>query len=486
MDKKRIHFGGQYKVLTERNIEEIHEASVQLLTDTGFLVSLPEAHEILENGGATVDRENNRAYLTREIISKCVKQAPAEFTFYGREESKNIVLGGRRVHFGTGGKALYILDVNSERRPAELRDIVNLGRLTDYLEYADFFIIPVQPHDVNINSLDVIEFYHAFKSTTKPVMGGVTDLEGLKKVIEMASIIAGSKEKLQNKPFVGFITSITSPLKLEDDRTEILIEIARNKLPLVTSTAPIAGATAPVTLSGTLVLQNAEALIGVVLSQLVNPGCPVLYSAVPCVMDMRTGSFLMGTIESGLMNAAIAQMSQFYRIPCYTTVGAADSKLPDAQSAYESATTCMLTALAGGNFVHQAFGFLEGALTISYGKYIIDNDIIGSCMRTLRGIEVNDDTMALDVISKVGPGGDFLAEEHTVKYMRSERFSPVSTSSYSYEKWLKLGKQSTWGKSEDIAAKILDEEPKILLPTEIDAIIYSKFPEIRALCIIST
>ncbi len=481
MDRKQIHFGGQYKVLTDRNIEEIHEASVQLLTNTGFEVSFPEAQAILENGGARVDKSKSRAYLTREIISKCVKQAPAEFTFYGREEGKDIVLGGRRVHFGTGGKALYILDTNKDRRPAELKDIVNLGRLTDKLEYADFYIIPVQPHNVNINYLDVIEFYHAFKSTTKPVMGGVTDLEGLKKVIEMASIMAGSIEKLQDKPFVGFITSITSPLKLEDDRVEILIEIARNKLPLVTSTAPIAGATAPVTLSGTLVLQNAEALIGVVLSQLVNPGTPVLYSAVPCMMDMRSGSFLMGTIESGLMNAAIAQMSQYYRVPCYTTVGAADSKLPDAQSAYESATTCMLTALSGGNFVHQAFGFLEGALTISYGKYIIDNDIIGSCMRTLRGIVVNEETMALDVIAKVGPGGNFLAEEHTVKFMRSERFSPATTNTFSYDKWQKEGKQSTWERSEDIAAKILKEEPKVLLPVEIDSIIDSKFPEIKAL-----
>lgn len=481
MEKKRIYLGGQYKVLSERNIEEIHEASVQLLANTGFQVSLPEAQEILESGGAIVDRNNNRAYLTREVISKCVKQAPSEFTFYGREESKNIILGGKRVHFGTGGKALYILDSNKDRRPAELRDIVNLGRLTDKLEYADFYIIPVQPHDVNINNLDVIEFYHAFKSTAKPVMGGVADLEGLRKVIEMSSLIAGGLDLLQNKPFVGFITSITSPLKLEDDRTEILIEIARNKLPLVTSTAPIAGATAPVTLAGTLVLQNAEALIGVVLSQLVNPGTPVLYSAVPCVMDMRSGSFLMGTIESGLMNAAISQMSHFYRIPCYTTVGAADSKLPDAQSAYESATTCMLTALSGGNFVHQAFGFLEGALTISYGKYIIDNDIIGSCMRTLRGIEVNEETMALDVISNVGPGGDFLSQEHTVKFMRSERFSPISTNTFSYEKWLKSGKQSTWEKSEEIAARILEESPNNYLPMEIDSIIDTKFPEIREL-----
>ena len=473
-----IYRGGSYRALSDKDIENIHDTSIKILTRVGFEISFPPALELLQKHGAAVDYSKNRVYLTREIISRCIKQAPAEFTFYGLEEGKEIVLGGKRVHFGTGGKALYVLDRNRKRRPAVLQDIENFGRLADKLEYVDFFIIPTHPHDININSIDINEFYHALRSTGKPVMGGVFSKEGLEKVIEMASIIAGSPEELRRRPFVGFITAITSPLKIEDDRADILIETAKHGLPLVTSTAPIAGATAPVTLAGTLALQNAEALMGVILSQLANPGTPVFYSAVPCTMDMRSGSFLMGSIESGLMNAAVTQMAHYYRLPCYVTVGVADSKIPDAQAAYESAATCMLAALAGGNFIHQAFGFLDGALTISYGQFVIDNDIVGSCLRTLRGIETNPETLAFDVIASVGPGGNFLAQKHTVEYMRTESYRPRVSNYQDYQSWLNAGGKDSWEKAEEIVSKLLSEPPRQFIPEEIDEQIRSRFPEL--------
>ena len=476
--EKPIYEGGGYHVLSEKEISQIHDTSVRVLEKVGFEINYPPALELFEKSGARVDHDLRRVYLSRELISHCIKQAPAEFVFYGRQKGKNITIGGKRVHFGSGGLALYVLDLERNKRPGTIRDVADLARLADKLEYLDFFIIPVYPHDVNIDVVDINTKYQAFLNTGKPVMGGIFNKQGLEDMIKISSTIAGGLEKLQRRPFIGFISSITSPLKISSDHAEFIMEVARYGLPLATSTAPAAGATAPVTLAGTLVQQNAEALMGVILTQLVNPGTPVLYSAVPVTMDMRTMSFLMGSIESGLMNAAITQMAHYYRLPCYITVGTTDSKLPDAQAAHESASTAMLAALAGGNFIHEAFGMLDGAMTVSYAQYVIDNDIVGSCLRTLRGIEINRDTLAFDIIAKVGPGGNYLSEEHTVKYMRTESYSPRASDRQQYQRWIDAGSKDSWKRAEEVAAQLIAEPSEEIVPADIDKGIRAQFPEL--------
>lgn len=476
MENRRPHF---YRVLSDKEINDIHEAGMVILERVGFKISYEPMLKILEENGAKVDRRENRAYLSRELVSRCVESAPAEFTFYGLEKGKEIRLGGGKVHFGTGGKALYVLDANQERKPAALEDIAGFARLADQLDPVSFYIIPVHAHDVNVKHLDVCSFYQALKYTGKPVMGGVFSSEGLQRVIELASALSGGLDKLSDAPFVGFITSITSPLQIDNDRAEILMQVARHRLPLVVSTAPVAGATAPVTLAGTLTMQNVEALIGIVLSQLVNPGAPVFYSAVPYTMDMRSGTFLAGSIESGLMNAAITQMAQHYRLPSYLSVGVTDAKLPDAQASYESAANCMLAALAGGDYIHQAFGLLDGALTISYAQFVIDSDIAGSCLRAQRGIEINPDTIAVDLIAEVGPGGNFLTQKHTVEYMRSESFTPRASIRQSYEAWFEEGKKDASGKAGEIVQQLFAGPVKTYISEQEEARIFSLFPELQ-------
>ena len=474
--EKPIYEGGGYNVLSEKEISQIHETSIKVLQNVGFEINYPPALELLEKNGAKVDHDQNRVYLHRELISRCIKQAPAEFVFYGRREGRDITVGGKKVNFGSGGLALYVLDLERNKRPGEIHDVAELARLADRLEYLDFFINPLYPHDINIDTVDINTKYQALLNTSKPVMGGIFSKQGLEDSIKIASIIAGGLENLQRRPFIGFISSISSPLKLGAEHADYIMEVAGYGLPLATSTAPSAGATAPVTLAGTLVQQNAEALMGIVLTQLVNPGTPVFYSAVPITMDMRTMSFLMGSIESGLMNAAITQMAHYYRLPCYLTVGTTDSKLPDAQAAHEGATTAMLAALAGGNYIHEAFGMLDGALTVSYAQYIIDNDIVGSCLRTLRGIEINQDTLAYDIIAKVGPGGNYLSEEHTVRYMRTESFAPKASDRQSYQRWIDAGSKDSWKRAEELAAQILHEPSEPIIPPEIDARVRDEFP----------
>ncbi len=472
---KRIYHGGQYTVLSRKEIENIHDATMKVLEDVGFEITYPPALELLEKNGAKVDTEQKKVYAPRELISKCIKQAPGEFTFYGRKEGQEIVLGGTRVQFGTGGTALNVLGFDRKKRPSKARDIADIAALVEKLENLDFLVVPLYPNDAAKGKGDINRFFPCFGHSSKPVMGGVYTLQGLRDIVDMASFLAGGRDKLQRKPFVGFITSIASPLRIDDLYAQLLMEVASMGLPLATSAAPTAGATAPITLAGTLVQQNAEALMGVVLTQLVNPGTPVLYSAVPSTMDLRTMSFLMGTIESGLMNAAVSQMAHYYRIPSYLTVGTTDSKIPDAQAAYESATTCLMGALAGGNFIHEAAGLLEGAMTASPAKYVIDNDIIGSCMRALRGVEINEDTLAVDVIARVGPGGHFLAEEHTVKYMRTEAFFPRVSDRRSYQAWQEAGSKDSWTKAEEIASKLMEEEHEHFMDAGQEEEIRSKY-----------
>ncbi len=463
-----IYHGGNYKVLSENEVKKIHEGTMEVLEKAGFKIDYKPALDLLEENGAKIDREKSKAYIPRSLVSKCIKQAPGEFTFYGQEEGREIVLGGTRVHFGTGGMAVNVLDLDRVKRPSFCRDIADIAILVEKLAYLDFFIVPVYPHDAPLNRVEVNKFFHSLCYSSKPVMGGIYSLTGLNEVISMASHIAGGVEKLLSRPFIGFITSISSPLKMDELSTQLLMEVSAWGLPLATSTAPIAGITSPVTLAGTLVQQNAEALMGVILSQLKNPGTPILYSAVPSTMDMKTMAYLMGSIESGIMNAAITQMAHYYRLPCYITVGTSDSKLPDAQAAYESSKNCVLAALAGGNFVHEAAGLLEGALTASYAQYVIDNDIIGACLRTLRGVEVDDDRLAVDLIISINSEGSYITQPHTVKYMRTESFFPQVSDRSSYTKWKKEGERDSWKISEEIVHKILGGERKKVISDVIE------------------
>ncbi len=479
--EKPLEESNTYRVLTEREISQIHETSMKVLEQVGFEMHYPPALDLMQKHGARVDRGSCRVFIPRELVARCIKQAPPEFVFYGREPGKEMTIGGKRVHCGTGGLALYVLDLQRNKRPAAIRDVSNLARLADKLEYVDFYIIPVYPHDINIDSVDINSYYHSFRNTGKPVMGGIMNKKKLDDVVNMASILAGSLDQLRRRPFVGFIASVTSPLTISKDQAELIMEVAGYGLPLATSSAPAAGATSPMTLAGTLVLQNAEALIGIILAQMVNPGTPVLYSAVPVTMDMRTMSILMGSIESGLMNAAITQMAHYYRLPCYITAGTADAKLPDAQAAFESATTALLAALSGGNFIHEAFGLLDGAMTASYAKYVLDNDIIGSCLRTLRGIEVNPETLALDVISRVGPGGNYLAEPHTLKYMRTELHSPKASNRQPYQSWIDAGSKDSWKIAEEVAYQLLNTPARVYITHDQDCEIKKLFPDLVSL-----
>jgi len=306
-------------------------------------------------------------------------------------------------------------------------------------------------------------------------MGSAYTVGSALEVISMAEEIAGGKERLRERPIISFITSfVKSPLQLADSTVLVLMKIAEEGMPVALSTAPMAGSTSPVTLAGTLAQVNAEQLCGMILTQSINPGTPVIYGAIPTIADMQTMNFLDGAIELGILAAGAAQLSQYYNFPYYAWGGLTDSKIPDIQAGYEKGMTLIMAALAGANYIHNAAGMLESTTTVAYEQYVIDNEIIGMAMRALQGIEVNENTLALKVIDKVGPGGNYLAEAHTVKHMRSELFFPKVSDRSLREEWISKGGKDARERAREIAKNILAEHKPLPIPSDIDKKIRSK------------
>ena len=227
------------------------------------------------------------------------------------------------------------------------------------------------------------------------------------------------------------------------------------RIAIVVPAEPLCGATSPVTLAGNLVIQNVDSLIGVCLTQLVNLGTPVIYGSVASATDFRDLKYITGAIEMGLLNAAGAQMAQFYRLPLYATAGMSDAKVIDAQCGYESALSNLLCALAGANFIHDAAGLLDFALSVSYEKYVVDNEITGMVMRAVEGIRVDENSLAFDLIKEVGPGGHFVAARHTRKYMRTEHYQPTLSERDNLEEWQAKGKKDTYARAAERVNEIL-------------------------------
>jgi trimethylamine--corrinoid protein Co-methyltransferase len=234
-----------------------------------------------------------------------------------------------------------------------------------------------------------------------------------------------------------------------------------------------------VTLAANVVMHCAESLAGVVMTQLVRRGCPVLFGSVGSITDMRTLGHVSGAIERGMINAAVSQMAQFYRLPYYSTAGMSDAKVVDCQAGYESGMMNLLVAMSGANYIHDAAGLMEFDLTVSYEKLVLDDEIIGMCLRVLRGIEVNDETLGLDLIEQVGPGGDFLAQEHTIRHMRTEFFEPTVGDRLHREHWSAAGELDALRRAHERVQKILSEHPAPGLPQKIEREIRARFPYTR-------
>jgi trimethylamine--corrinoid protein Co-methyltransferase len=449
--------GGQYQPLSSDQVEKIHQASLRILEETGVQVEEPQAVKLLKGAGAKI--VGNRVRIPPKMIEKALASASKSVILAGRDPENDLLLEGSRVHIGTGGAALQVLDLETDMiRPATLKDAGNMARLVDALPNIHFYLLPIYPTDIPEESVEISKFYAALLNTGKHVQAGVYTKQGLHDVVAMAERIMGGSKALLDRPIISFITSwMVSPLMFATDVTTLLIEVCQLGMPVVLSSAPMAGSTAPITLAGTLAQLNAEQLSGLTLTQLVNPGTPVLIGPIPATADMRTGSYLGGSIELGMANAAITQLAHYYQVPIYNSAGMTESKLPDIQAGIEKTQSVIQVALAGANFIHHAAGMLEDMSTIAYEQFVIDNEILGMAMRAVRGIEVSDETLALEAIDRVGPGNHFLSDQHTMRHLRTEHYFPSRVlNRQGREEWATEGQKDARQIAVELARELLE------------------------------
>ncbi|MEA2109308.1 MAG: trimethylamine methyltransferase family protein [Pseudomonadota bacterium] len=474
--------GGQYKPLSDGDVEKIHQTSLKIFSEVGIQVKFTEARELFKKAGATVDEETKIVRFSPELVMELIKPAPSVVNLCGRDDSGllDCEIGGNKVYMGTGGTALNVLEPGDETaRRSKLEDIKNMARMVDSLDNIHFYMLNVYPNDLPVERVDVNRFGAALNKTRKHIMGGVYTLEGIRNVIKMAEIIAGSPEKLRQRPFISMVTCNISPFMLDESYGRLAIEVARQGIPVVVPAEPLCGSTAPITLAGNLVVQTVDTLSMIMLTQLINPGTPVLYGCISTISDLRDMKYLSGAIEMGLMNAASAQMAHFYNLPLYSTAGMSDAKVNDSQSGYESALTGLMAALAGANYIHDAAGFLEFCMTASYDKLVIDNEIIGMVMRAVEGITVNEETLAFEVFKKVGPGGHFVSNRHTRKFMRSEHYQPQLSDRNNRETWEEEGAKNLQVRATEKAREILARPEESVLTAETRELIRKEIPGLQ-------
>ena len=471
-----------YRPLSPANVKRIDETARQILKTVGVKINDDTYLDKLVKAGAQVDKDNNIVRFEEAWLDNMIKKVPRRYTAYSRDGRNDLNMGSGEVYFANGGRVFRILDMNTGGyRLTMLRDIANTAMLVDRLDSIRMYFIACQAHDLKPDYYHLNDFFEAFNHTTKHVMGGCTDLNGAKQVHSLASMIAGGDDRLAEKPFYSIITNPISPLTIEGNTLSIIEYCTSRGIPITCAPATIAGATGPATLAGNLAQLHAEALAGVALTQALTPGAKVLYGAVATNMDLRTMELTMGSVEMGMMNAAAVQLAKLYDLPIYGTGGLTESKRPDIQAGFEKNFSNLMVAMTGADLIHLAAGMLDSGNSISYEQYVIDDENIDMIQRILSGIDVNDDTMALDVISSVGPGGNYVMEEHTVDHMMDEFFYPSLGVRCNFDVWEERDRPNMLKGAAEMVQKTLRECQECgegVLDIDLTAEIEKAFPQI--------
>ena len=468
-----------YRPLTPGDAKQIDQTGRRILERIGVRINDITFLDRLKAAGAQVDYDNQIVRFAGDWLDEVLGRAPSKFILYSRDGRNDLHLGEGRIHFGNGGRVFRILDMGTGGyRRTMLRDVANTAILVDHLDYIRFYIIACQAHDLEPQSYHLNDYFRSFYHTTKHVMGGCDNLEGVRQMWELASFIAGGEDKLREKPFVSVITNVISPLTIDGNTLGILNFCTTHGIPATCAPAPIAGATSPATLAGTLSQMHAESLAGVAIAQVLTPGAKVLYGAVPTAMDLRTMEYTMGSVEMGMMNAAAVQLAKLYNLPIYASGGLTEAKRPDIQAGFEKHFSNLIVAMTGADFIHLTAGLMDSGNSLSYEQFVIDNEILGMIHRELAGIEVNEETLGFDVIEKVGPGGNYVAEDHTIDHMMDEFFYPNLSVRCSFDIWEERGRPDMLSRANVMVKKTLDEGRQGRLDPDLILEIKNTFPGI--------
>lgn len=408
---------GSLKVLSRNELETVHAATVKVLEEVGVFIGSRRGLEILGEAGAEVDLERKIARIPEGLLMEGIGRAPPEFLMASRSGRFDVRIERGQVHFCPCGTPVHVLDLKTgERRESTKRDVEDEARLVDALAGAAFHQPPTCAMDVPKEVHYEHEYEAVFKATEKHFMHGAPDGSIARNFVRMAALVVGGFDRLESRPIISLVVCPVSPLEHMEGNVEAMIEFAEARLPICVLSMPMAGAVSPVTIAGTLVVLNAENLSGILLAELVGAGTPIFYASNASIMDMRTGIASFGAPEMSLINAVAVQLADFYDLPSFVVGGTTDSKVPDVQAGYEKAATALVPALAGANVVF-SLGLIDSIETFSYEQLVIDEEIAGHILHLLEGVDITEETVALDLIERVGVGGTYLAERHTLEHL---------------------------------------------------------------------
>ncbi len=452
--------------MTKEQMDKLHSATLEILAETGVKVCEEEAVELLRQAGAQVN--GDLVKIEAGLVDKAIKSAAGRILIADRSGAPAMTLVKGNTYFGTGSATPYVIDINSGRRRIAVKeDAVKATIITDALENIDFVMSMAHASDVPRERTDRHHFEAMLLHTTKPIIFDAYDREGFLDILEMAALAAGSMESLSGNPFIIHYAEPSSPLVHTKTALQKLLLAAEFKIPLVYAPAVMCGATGPVTTAGALAVANAEILSGLVIHQLKTEGAPFIYGGGTPPMNMVTSICSYGDPQAFLGLASLVQMSDYYELPSFTVAGATDAQIFDQQAAMEAGFSLLFSALAGGNLVHD-LGYAGAGMATSLEYLVLCNEGVGIIRYLLAGLEINPTTLAMDVIRTVGPGGHFLAEEHTMSHFRRQMYFTKIFNRNTYENWLASGGKSFDRNANDLLKEILKwhEVPGLNLETE--------------------
>jgi len=421
------------EILSREDVERIHQTSMRILSTVGVEFPSEEALSAFKRHG--VRTEGTRVYVTEGQLWRALETAPAQFTLRARNPERSVTIGDGDPVFAPGYGAPFLIDAEGNKRVPTVDDYHRLVKLTDALPNQDISgHLLAEPGDIAAETAPLHMLHAHVIRSDKPFIGSVDSQLAVRHTMEIVRILFGDEEDEQPAT-LGVISSLT-PLGYSREMVGALMTYAREGQALLIANLAMAGSTAPITLAGLLAMQNAEMLAGIVLSQLVNPGTPVIYGTTSTNVDMRTGALAIGSPELAQVTAAHMQLVRFYGLPSRGSGALTDANYPNAQAGLESMMGMLTVVNSGADFVLHAAGILSSYLAFSNEKFVIDDEICGRVRRFHRPLVVDDETLAYDAVARVGPGGHFLMEDQTVKRCRTEFWEPAVSDRTGLDEWI--------------------------------------------------
>jgi trimethylamine---corrinoid protein Co-methyltransferase len=455
------------RLLSDDFAGKIIDESLQVLDRVGVFVENDEAVNLLREAGSGFDQASRRVFIHPPLIRQSLATAPGMITMFEANGERSFVLGGDEVHFDPGSSALKLFDhaTQTERAPVTV-DLVKFHRLVHGLKHFHFQSTGLISSDVPESIADCYRLYIALQFCSKPIVTGLFTVEGFKPMYEMLVAVKGGREELRSKPLAIFDACPSPPLKWSNLTAQSLIDCARAGIPSELVSMPLTGATAPVTLAGSLVQLTAENLAGVVITQLAAKGSPVIFGGSPSCFDMRTANPPMGAMETMMIDAAFGQIGKKLGLPTHAYIGLSDSKCVDAQAGLETGIGAILGALSGINMMSGG-GMMDYESAQSFEKLVIDNEICGMAYRLLQGIAQRDEPLAIDLYSEPQSETEFFTHPHTLHWHALEQNYPSIINRDGYDLWIQSGKPSLAARASQQVGKILEMGQRSLLSEDV-------------------